>query len=141
MNLKKYRLEKGKTQEELAKELNMPRAKYARYELQTSEPNIETLKKLAEYFHTTIDNLVGHETPYLIDKSQFSDTQLEIIEKIKKLSEETCQRVNAYIEGALYADQQKRNIIELYKGRNNHDDWIYWIYKNEKIILHMSYSF
>lgn len=118
MNLKKYRLEKGKTQEELAKELNMPRAKYARYELQTSEPNIETLKKLAEYFHTTIDNLVGHETPYLIDKSQFSDTQLKIIEEIKNLQEYACQKVEAYIIGLKAAEEEKQRIINLYTKRS-----------------------
>lgn len=122
MKIKELRQQAKKSQKEVANFLNMSQTGYSGYETGRTAPDIETLKKLAEYFHTTIDNLVEHETPYLIDKSQFSDTQLEIIEKIKKLSEETCQRVNAYIEGALYADQQKRNIIELYKGRNNHDD-------------------
>ncbi len=118
MNLKKFRLEKGKTQEETAKDLNMPRTKYVRYELQTSEPNIETLKKLAKYFHTTIDNLVDNETPYLIDKSQFTQTQLNIIEQIKTLQEEACQKVEAYIIGLKSAEEEKQRIINLYSKRS-----------------------
>ena len=115
-NIKLLRVNLDKTQEEVAKELNMPRTKYARYELGTAEPNINTLKQLATYYHVTIDNLVGHETPYLIDKSQFTQTQLNIIEQIKTLQEEACQKIEAYIIGLKSAEEEKQRIINLYKN-------------------------
>lgn len=116
MKLKELRQKANKSQQDMANILNMSQTGYNGYETGKSEPNIETLKKLAQYFHTTIDNLVGLETPYLIDKSQFTELQLEIIEKLKKLSKESCERVNAYIEGALCAEDEKKKIIDFYKN-------------------------
>lgn len=121
MKLKELRQQKKITQEELSKNLNMPRTKYARYELETSEPNIETLIKLADYYHTTVDEILEHDVPYLINKSQFTPTQLEIIDKIKSLSEDTCQKINAYIEGVKVAEEEKQRIINFY---NRGQKWL-----------------
>lgn len=116
MNLKKIRLENQKTQKEVADAVNLTQFTYSNYEIEKTQPNIETLKKLAQYFHTTIDNLVGLETPYLIDKSQFTQTQLNIIEQIKTLQEEACQKIEAYIIGLKSAEEEKQRIINLYKN-------------------------
>ena len=115
MKIKELRIKKGLTQQQVANDLNINRMKYNHYELGNSEPNIETLIKLSDYYHTTVDEILGHEVPYLINKSQFTQTQLKIIDKLKTLSEETCQRIDAYIEGAKIAEEEKRNIIEMYK--------------------------
>lgn len=122
MRLKELRQKANKSQKEMANLLNMSQTGYSSYEIGRTDPDIETLKKIAQYFHVTIDYLVENETPYLIDKSQFTDIQLEIIEKLKNLSKEVCERINAYIEGALFAEKEKIKIINLYKGRNNYDD-------------------
>ena len=50
MNLKNLRKEKNITQEKVAKDLNVGRASYNRYELGLTEPDIETLKKMADYY-------------------------------------------------------------------------------------------
>lgn len=62
MNLATLRKTKKLTQEELAKYLNMTQRTYCGYELNQTEPNIETLCKLADYFNVSIDYLVGRET-------------------------------------------------------------------------------
>ncbi len=118
MKIKELRQQAKKSQKEVADFLNMSQTGYSGYETGRTDPDIETLKKLAEYFHTTIDNLVGHETPYLIDKSQFSDTQLKIIEEIKNLQEYACQKVEAYIIGLKAAEEEKQRIINLYTKRS-----------------------
>ncbi len=97
--LKRQRLATNKTQEELANEVGIPRTKYARYELGTSEPNIETLKQLADYFHTTIDHIVGHEVPYLVNKAKYSKEQQAVLKELEKLDNEQCYALLAFIEG------------------------------------------
>lgn len=118
MNLKKLRIEQQKTQKEVAQAIDITQFTYSNYEIGKTQPDIETLKKLAKYFHTTIDNLVDNETPYLIDKSQFTQTQLNIIEQIKSLQEETCQKIEAYIIGLKSAEEEKQRIINMYSKRS-----------------------
>lgn len=99
MKLKELRNQKRKTQEEVANDLSIRKQTYQNYELEKRQPDILMLIKLADYFHTTIDFLVGHEVPYLINKSMFSDVQLEILEETQKLNNEQSLRVLSYIEG------------------------------------------
>ena len=98
-NLKNLRIKNKMTQEQLANELNIARSTINNYEQGASEPNIENLKKLAQIFHVTLENLLGYEIAYLIDKSQYSDYQLDTIEKIVTLTKEQCAKVDAYIDG------------------------------------------
>ena len=121
MKIKELRTKEGKTQQQVANDLNINRMKYNHYELGNSEPNIETLIKLADYYHTTVDEILEHDVPYLINKSQFTPTQLEIIDKIKSLSEDTCQKINAYIEGVKVAEEEKQRIINFY---NRGQKWL-----------------
>lgn len=57
--LAKLRKEKGLTQEELAKALNITRSALSLYEIGKRDPDTETLKKMAEYFGVSIDYLLG----------------------------------------------------------------------------------
>ena len=99
MRLKELRLSKNLKQQEIANSLNINRMKYNHYELGNSEPNIGTLIKLADFYKITVDELIGHEVPYLISKSQFSDKQLQVVESAKTLSGEMCEKVLSYIDG------------------------------------------
>lgn len=59
--LKELRKENKKNQTELAKMLNVTQQSYARYELGTSEPNLQILCKLADFYGVSLDFLVGRE--------------------------------------------------------------------------------
>lgn len=48
-----------KTQEEIAKALGIKRARYAHYEQERSEPDLETLNKISNLFHVSIDYILG----------------------------------------------------------------------------------
>ena len=63
-NLKYLREKKGLSQSELAKAVGMTQQAINKYENQSTEPDIDTLKKLAAYFGTSID--------FLQDKKQQS---------------------------------------------------------------------
>lgn len=112
MKLKELRICTGLTQAEMAKNLNLKRTQYARYEIGTSEPNISTLVKLADYFHVTIDELLGHEVPYTLNRVEFSQEQLELIEQIKSLNAKQCEKVGDFVSGMLEAQRIKDNTLK-----------------------------
>jgi len=58
--LKSLRKNIGKTQEEVAAGLGVTRGAYSHFENDRNEPDYETLRKLAEYFHVSTDYLLGH---------------------------------------------------------------------------------
>ena len=57
--LNKLRIEKGVTQEEVASAIGVAKSTFAKYDRGEREPNFETLKKIAQYFQTTTDYLLG----------------------------------------------------------------------------------
>ena len=63
MRLKELRKNKGVSQEQVAKDLNISMRAYQNYEYGQREPNIEMILKLAEYYDVTTDYLLGKESP------------------------------------------------------------------------------
>ncbi len=57
--LRALREGKGRKQADIAKVLGVSRTTYTQYETEKSEPDLETVKNLAEYFETTTDYLLG----------------------------------------------------------------------------------
>jgi transcriptional regulator with XRE-family HTH domain len=58
-SLKKIRKQYKMTQEDVAQFLGISRSGYTYYETGKTAPSIETLKRLAAMYDTTIDNVVG----------------------------------------------------------------------------------
>ena len=58
--LRQLRLDKGVSQEELAKWLSVSRTSYTKYETGAYEPSIETLIKLAGYYGVSVDYIIGY---------------------------------------------------------------------------------
>ena len=73
--LRELRTKKGVYQKDVAKYLGVDRTTYVKYERGDSEPSIDIIKKLANYFDVTVDFLVGEEK-----KTNTLDEQLSGIE-------------------------------------------------------------
>ena len=58
-NLKQWRTSQGLKQKELAKKLNFSEQSISHWETGYTEPSIAQLIALADFFDTTIDELVG----------------------------------------------------------------------------------
>ena len=117
MNLKKLRLENCLTQEEVSKANGITRFTYSNYESGKTQPDYETLKRLADYFHTTTDNLLEHDVPYLLDKSILTAKQRNLVNIVSQLDDRLCDLTEAYIYGKLEGQAEQQANIERLKKR------------------------
>ena len=99
MNLKILRKQAGLTQGEVAKLINVNQRTYSGYETKFSEPNIETLIKLADYYNVSLDYLVGRE--FTNDVAYLTGPQKNLIKIISKFDDLLCLKAEAYLEGLL----------------------------------------
>lgn len=80
-NLRKLRINKGISQQQLADVIGTSQQSINKYENHNVEPDICTLIKIADYFGTTIDFLVGHIS-CSIEGNPIDDIELSREEKI-----------------------------------------------------------
>lgn len=73
-NLKVLRKRRNRTQEDVAKALNVPRPTYSGYENNVSYPSLEILVRISNYFNLSIDVLLK------MDFSKLSESQIKMIE-------------------------------------------------------------
>jgi len=99
MNLKELRKQNNKTQEDMAKLLNTNQVTYGRYELETSEPTLETLIKLADYYDVSLDYLVGRQ--YANEVGYLTDDQKAFVKMFLKLDEFQQAKVAGYVSGLI----------------------------------------
>ena len=78
MNIKNLRKQMNKTQEEIAKDLQLQKQTFQNYELGKREPDIETLKKIADYFDVSLDFLCDRPRPYDLPSTATKDQKEEI---------------------------------------------------------------
>jgi len=62
-NLRALRLSKGLSQQQLADVIGTTQQSINKYENHSTEPDIDTLIRLADFFEITVDELVGHIAP------------------------------------------------------------------------------
>lgn len=79
--LKSLRISKGISQRDVANYLGIDRTTYLKYENGSSNPNISRLAKLANFFGTTPDYLLGE------DNEQSSEAIKHIVEQDPNLNE------------------------------------------------------
>lgn len=95
MNLLKLRKQKQVTQEEIARILNIKQNSYSKYEQGITEPNIENLIKLANYYNVSIDYLVGRQWQNEI--GYLTPQQVECVNLIKQLNENNLIMLLGYL--------------------------------------------
>ena len=115
--IKLYRENKRMTQNEVADILNVSPATISKYESGALEPNIESLKRLAELFEISIDELLSDEKEFDISKINVLDILREQKEmKLKGNLYHNTQIAFTYntnhIEGSTLTEEQTRYIFE-----------------------------
>lgn len=99
--LKELRMEKGKTQKEMAKDLGTTDVSIGRYEAGTREPKTDILNALADYFDVTTDYLLGRTDEKHPKKERFQGVNTIAAHRlgnIEQLSDEGLEELDDYIE-------------------------------------------
>lgn len=112
------RKEKGMTQEELAKALNITRSALSLYEIGKRDPDTETVKKLADFFGVSIDYLMGKSNI----RNPYNEFLAQAKEKYgsrgKKQAEELLENIQSLFNGGELPEEDKdeffRAITEIY---------------------------
>ena len=108
-NLKKLREEKGLSQQKLAVFFDLTQQSIHKYETQDVEPDISTLKRMADYFDTSIDYLVGYTdirhkiepvTAFDLNKSE-----LKLVEQYRLLSTKSRKIIDDLVSDILHNKQ------------------------------------
>ena len=105
------RKKRGMSQSQLAKELNIGTSTLGMYETGKRSPNPEMLNKLADYFHVSVDYLLGREIKteayYELSNKEKNDIALQA----EKLMEgiESGENLNFYGEPA--TEEQKERLL------------------------------
>lgn len=90
INLKKLRQETGVSQKQLADNIGVSQQSINKYENHNIEPDIETLIRIADFFDTSVDFLVGHnDIREKIEHAkgfELNSEEAHLIEKYRKLS-------------------------------------------------------
>lgn len=99
MNLKIIRNKSNLTQKSVALYLNTTQQTYSDYENEKTEPSINTLIKLANLYNTSIDYIVGRDTPN--DIGYLTNEQYECVKMIKQLSETNLTKTIGYLSAMI----------------------------------------
>lgn len=89
--IKAYRTKLGQTQAELASACNVKQNTVSAWETGRSEPDFESLKKMADIFNCSIDELLGQK-----EKPVVKDDRLN--RKLELLNDENLQRMEDYVD-------------------------------------------
>lgn len=117
VNLSRFRKNKQLTQIDLANELNLTRNNISDWEIGRTEPSLETLIKISNYFNVTIDELLG--LPIRAAQNELNKTisllpeQQELIQKIKEIRDPmTLAMINGYTDAiTAQIKQNKKDAI------------------------------
>lgn len=84
-NLKEILKSKGITQAELARYLNITTSLVSYYSNSEVVPNLDTLFKIADYLHVSIDELLGRDTR-LINLASLDDKTREAVQAVLEMT-------------------------------------------------------
>ena len=99
MNLLELRKKNNLTQCELAEKLYMSQNCYSSYENGRTEPNIETLCKIADLYNVSLDYLVGRE--FKNEIGFLNDQQKTAVKMIQQLNNQNLALAIAYMGGMI----------------------------------------
>lgn len=100
-NLINLRKSKGISQQELADFLKVKQAVISHFETGRNEPDVNTLIKLADFFHCSVDYLIGHQSNDIVYFDSLTSVQKKLVELIQKLNDEQGLIVIGYLSDML----------------------------------------
>ena len=105
--LKRLRENKKLSQQQLADKLNINRSTYARYELNKTQPDYETLQKLAEFYNVSIDYILTGVDTKLTEKDE-----RDIAKRMEKIKQDLAADGGLSFYGEPLSEEAKQSLLE-----------------------------
>jgi len=105
--LKELREEKGLTQQELAKIMNLSQQTIGHYEVGRAKPDVDTLNRLANFFGTTVDYLLGRtdvRNPNNKSDEDFPEDVKVLMRSVSKLTDKQKEIVKRLVQEFINED-------------------------------------
>lgn len=103
-NLRKLRISRGISQQQLADVMGTSQQSVNKYENHNVEPDISSLIKLADYFETSVDYLIGHifsSDQHKTEDIEPTSKELALIQDYRRLSKDEQNSVQLIIKNYL----------------------------------------
>lgn len=100
-NLKKLHEERHLSQKNFAEKFNLSQQSIHKYENNQAEPDIKTLIKMASFFHTSVDYLIGNTEnpkPFVESEQPLTPTELHLLYTYHQLAPNTQEHILAIME-------------------------------------------
>ncbi|MBB6669074.1 helix-turn-helix domain-containing protein [Cohnella nanjingensis] len=101
--LRELRLERGISQEEVARHIGITRSAYSHYEINNRQPVYETLIKLSDFFDVSLDYIIGGNPPKHREAAA-SAQDSEILRLIKDMNHEQRKQSIGLLHEIVYKD-------------------------------------
>jgi transcriptional regulator with XRE-family HTH domain len=110
------REKRGMTQAELSSKLGISRASLSHYEKNRREPDYKTLNKIADFFHITVDYLVGRtEEPH-----RELDTDVrEFVDNLELSDEKILEKFALTIDGRQLTPEESKRFIAFIRAERS----------------------
>lgn len=112
IRLIELRTEKGLSQRQMAKKFNISQGTYNNWENGRTEPSIEQLIALADFFETSVDDIVEHQK----SKKNVIEEREKLKQKIRSYSNKAPKKEELFDIFEQANDETKNAIITLLKN-------------------------
>ena len=104
VNLRRLRKEARVSQKKLAEDIGTSQQAINKYENHNIEPDIETLIRLADYFDTSVDYLIGREGNRASAEKSWDTEMIDAIHKLNRKQQKCLKMIIDFIlsDGEVY---------------------------------------
>ena len=105
MRLKELRVSENLSQNEIAKQIGLKQFTYSNYETGVTEPKIQTLIDLADYYNVSLDYLVGRD--FANQYAYLTENEKNLLDVFREMTEDNQQVYYQEGKGILLAQNVK----------------------------------
>ncbi|MNN53936.1 HTH-type transcriptional regulator Xre [compost metagenome] len=110
------REKRGLTQEDLAAKIGISRASLSHYEKNRREPDYTTMTKLADFFHVSVDYLLGRTS----EPSKIADLAVrDFAENLELSDEQLLEKFAFTIDGRKLTPEESRRFIAFIRAERS----------------------
>ena len=109
-NLKKHRTDRGISQDELAKKIEIHPVQFSRYERGQSVPSIEVVQKIANALEISIDELVYGNQDSKAEQTISDRELLSMFSKVQLLGEKQKETVKDFLSAFILKTELKQKL-------------------------------